>query len=239
MLAQIWGTERLVSQKEDVKMSEQNIVFPRVKTEKGWFFGDKSILDIKQNSQFNTPQIYIDYHDMDVKGLHGFETVCPFDDCFALCGKNQIIIYDICKLKSKKDSMVFRPKMTLNAKIKPVAYKADNQSPTEHYAIEKLYDMGFDEKPRDVKYRFFQHTLADADRKKFDTGFIVKTGIGNFVWYLINSVNGNFRMVFIKDYKIDFTQIEIRLNEMENCLSEHLRQRNEYINKQYGNTRNY
>jgi len=56
---------------------------------------------------------------------------------------------------------------------------------------------------------------------------------------LINSVNGNFRMVFIKDYKIDFTQIEIRLNEMENCLSEHLRQRNEYINKQYGNTRNY
>lgn len=238
------------SKKGNYQMEQQKQQFqlPRVKTDKGWFFGNRPILDANlvcetsSESIIDTeyPQAFINYNELDKLSLQGFNTVRPFDDCFAVCGKNEIIIFDGFAFNTKKINcsdikpIIFKPKMTIKAKIKPVEYKKEHQSPVEHYAIEKLYSMGFDKEPFNIKYRFFQNTIPGNEAQKFDTGFLLKNGVGQFVFYLINSSNGNFRMAFFKDHKLDFVQIEIGLEELEQCLKCNREDRYEYFKKQYG-----
>lgn len=220
---------------------EQVAEFPGIQIKDNvWYFGENQILDVNSYSKKSNnglPQPYIDFGQLpaNIVKKPNLNVIRPFDDCFALCDKDRIIIYDWCELLDCAGirPIVFEPKMIIKAKVKPVEYKKDHQSPVEHYAIEKLYDMKIDKETRNIKYRFFKHNFCELGNY-FDTGFLLKTGVGCFVWYIINSTNGNFRKAFYEEnYTYKFTQMEIGMEELEQCLQCDIEKRNNYLKQQY------
>lgn len=178
------------------------------------YFGRFPLLDLKKGREPLQEHSQTYLHDvcrgpyLDFKELNELNTdgsaIQVFDDCFAVCRKKQkeIIIYDHNSFnnqpkgidwydwETRPKPIWFEPKMTLqgtHVEMKDLKNLEDVKTPqnyTKKMVLDTLKGM-FGEDYYATSNRSFIPYLPEGPKMQgVDYGFLLKTGHGNFSWYL-------------------------------------------------------